>query len=418
MIILLIFLGLIIYLIIEIIRYCKIKANIVSRDEVKKAAEEQARNLKIKDPIISCDYCGAKIDTKIHKVCPQCGGAFDKDIEWTSKFNIKSSFINEQTKEIINQTELQAQEKSKNTLKHIKITIIVLVSIIAFSLAGALWLTFFYSSLHTRGSETLEKKYTNYTKADYSIEGDGIICDNDDFKLALKGIYTNNRNYSDDSSYYGGFVLEFELENRTDKNVNVHLSCCGNSGMARAANSFFYDTFKKNCKVTLFEPFYFEGDSDQISELVFNELEVRTANRYDEIYELKEPVTIHTTSDFRYTPDTEGLKLTFSNNLVDIYSLYKKDDYDEGYVFTIINKTDKNFIISSDDFMVNGEVLDSTLIYKETLPGNYFFVSRPLRVINSDYEDITAEDVKVNINFDCKEDPSLNFATGYMDLNK
>ena len=414
--IILLILGLFIYLIIEIIHYCKIKSNIISRNEVKKAAEQQARNLKIDDPIISCDYCGAKIDTKIHKVCPQCGGAYDKDIEWTSKFNVKSEFINEQTKEIIDERELKAQKESAKALRHIKKTIIALVAINAFLIGFGILFILSDPLSRVRKSETIEKKYKGYTKTDYSVESDGIICDTDDFKLALTGIYTDNK-YHNDSSYYGGFVLEFDIENRTDKDVTASLYCCGNSGMSEEDRSLFYDTFKKNSHVVIYEKMYYGGDSDQISELIFNNLKVYTKKGYDTLIESKDPVIIHTTSDFRYTPDTEDLTPVFSNDLIDIFSVYEKNDYRSGYVFTIINKTDKNFTITSDDLMVDGEVTDSFIINKATLPKECFFRSRALSPIKSDYDNLTDGDIKANINFVCKQDPSLNFATGYIDLN-
>ena len=54
MIIIAIFIILIIILIAEIFRYNRIKANAFSEEEVTRAAEEQARKIKYKDPVITC----------------------------------------------------------------------------------------------------------------------------------------------------------------------------------------------------------------------------------------------------------------------------------------------------------------------------------------------------------------------------
>ena len=83
------------------IQYQKVKANAFSKEEVKRAANEQARRIKYKDPIISCDYCGSKVDTSKFKTCPHCGGAYDQDVEWLNRFNVKDSFIESSTQNII-----------------------------------------------------------------------------------------------------------------------------------------------------------------------------------------------------------------------------------------------------------------------------------------------------------------------------
>lgn len=36
-----------------------------------------------KDSIIICEYCGSKVDTQEHAVCPHCGGPYWDNKEWT-----------------------------------------------------------------------------------------------------------------------------------------------------------------------------------------------------------------------------------------------------------------------------------------------------------------------------------------------
>ena len=73
--------GLLIYLFYLIFRYFQVKANAFSKDEVIKAAGKQAKKLEYVDSEITCDFCGCKIDTRKYKVCPHCGGPYDKDIQ-------------------------------------------------------------------------------------------------------------------------------------------------------------------------------------------------------------------------------------------------------------------------------------------------------------------------------------------------
>ncbi|SHN56828.1 hypothetical protein SAMN02745247_01589 [Butyrivibrio hungatei DSM 14810] len=413
----LLFLALLIYLIIEIIHYCKVKANVISRNEVKKAAEEKARNLKIDDPIISCDYCGAKVDTRIHKVCPQCGGAFDRDIEWTSKFNVKSEFIDEQTREIISQREEKAQEEAKKTLKRIRNTIFALVGINIFIFGVALIFLLLNPLTSARGNETIDKEFPGYVRSDYDIEGDGVICDSNGFKITLTGIYTNPKRIGDDG-YYGSIVMEFQVENNTGKDVSASLYCAGNSGMSRENLILFYDNFRKNKTVKIYEQMYL-GSSEKVSELVFNELRATTTKNYEKIYELKDPVKIKTTSNFTYPLELEeGSVLIFSNDMVDIYRTYNLRENDCGYVLTIINKSDKDLTVSSDNLLIDGAEEDSSKLRKDLIPTGYWFKSNDLSPINSDYSDLSQNDTRLSLNFSCKEDPALGFSTGYLDLNQ
>lgn len=417
MIFALVIVALLIYLIIEIIHYCKVKANVISRNEVKKAAEEKARNLKIDDPIISCDYCGAKVDTRIHKVCPQCGGAFDRDIEWTSKFNVKSEFIDEQTREIISQREEKAQEEAKKTLKRIRNTIFALVGINIFIFGVALIFLLMDPLFSGRGNETIDKQFSGYVKSDNAIQGDGVICDANGFKITLTGIYTNPKRIGDDG-YYGSIVMEFQVENNTGKDVSASLYCAGNSGMACEGHILFYDDFKKNKTVTIYEQMYL-GESEKVSELVFNELRVSSKKGFENIYELKDPVRIKTSCDFTYPLELEeNSVLVFSNDMVDIYKTYKCRENDCGYIFTIVNKSDKDLYVSSDNFLIDGAEVDSDKLRKELIPSGYWFKSNELDPFGADYTDLSKNNTHVSLSFFCKEDPALGFSTGYLDLNQ
>ena len=61
---------LVVVIIVLLIRYMRINADVLSREEFKIAADRKADKLKREDPIITCDYCGSTIDTRIHTHCP------------------------------------------------------------------------------------------------------------------------------------------------------------------------------------------------------------------------------------------------------------------------------------------------------------------------------------------------------------
>jgi len=54
-----------------------------SYQEAWKAEDAYRRNeTDKKDSIITCEYCGSKVDTEKHAVCPHCGGPYGDNEEW------------------------------------------------------------------------------------------------------------------------------------------------------------------------------------------------------------------------------------------------------------------------------------------------------------------------------------------------
>ena len=54
-----------------------------------KQEDTKAHNQKSVDTIITCDYCGSKLDTSKHAVCNHCGGPYWNDEEWKNIRNRK-----------------------------------------------------------------------------------------------------------------------------------------------------------------------------------------------------------------------------------------------------------------------------------------------------------------------------------------
>ena len=92
MIVVLILIALILYLIVEIFRYQKVKANAFSKRKLPGRQMSMPEKLSYADPVISCDYCGSKIDTKKHKTCPQCGATFNRDPEWIVRHAVEEEY--------------------------------------------------------------------------------------------------------------------------------------------------------------------------------------------------------------------------------------------------------------------------------------------------------------------------------------
>ena len=76
------------------------------RKRYEKAAEEHREEEKdytekhdSNSTIITCDYCGSKVDTSKHAVCDHCGGPYWDDDEWKTIRNRRMNESQERRRE-------------------------------------------------------------------------------------------------------------------------------------------------------------------------------------------------------------------------------------------------------------------------------------------------------------------------------
>lgn len=412
------FLILIVFLFVEIFRYIKVKANAFSRKEVKRAAQEQVQRITYRDPVISCDYCGGKIDTTKFTACPQCGAPFDNDEEWKARHNVvPENFIDKSTDEVISLREQKALEESKRILKNIKRTLwvlgamILIVIIIAISSSSKSSIGGAY-----RSSEKLKDgSYYKYSKLDYEVDGDGVIYDYDDVKISVTGFYKKEYDYVQDR---GAVAVEFVVENNRDEDIKLNLSCNSYNGISsNSTYIFIYDTFKKNSKSVFYEEIR-EVPDYKLSEVVFDEIKVRNTDySYEKIP--YEPAFVRTNAVMKSGEvDLEECKLVYSNEKVEVYAKPVVLTHD-AYRLFVKNISDKNFYIENKDIKIDNMLVDSTGLYKCFVPAwytlrvNYFYAYG-----GDEYKDLTGKNVSFNLEFNCTEEPSASFQTGYIDISK
>lgn len=412
------FLILIVFLFVEIFRYIKVKANAFSRKEVKRAAQEQVQRITYRDPVISCDYCGGKIDTTKFTACPQCGAPFDNDEEWKARHNVVSeNFIDKSTDEVISLREQKALEESKRILKNIKRTLwvlgamILIVIIIGISTSSKSSIGGAY-----RSSEKLKDgSYYKYSKLDYEVDGDGVIYDYDDVKISVTGFYKKEYDYVQDR---GAVAVELVVENNRDEDIKLNLSCNSYNGISsNSTYIFIYDTFKKNSKSVFYEEIR-EVPDYKLSEVVFDEIKVRNTDySYEKIP--YEPAFVRTNAVMKSGEvDLEECKLVYSNDKVEVYAKPVVLTHD-AYRLFVKNISDKNFYIENKDIKIDNMLVDSTGLYKCFVPAwytlrvNYFYAYG-----GDEYKDLTGKNVSFNLEFNCTEEPSASFQTGYIDISK
>lgn len=426
----LIIFGLIVYLIILAFRYKSVKANAFSRKEMEEAAHRQANKLSYKDPMITCDYCGAKIDTRKHKVCPQCGAAFDQDREWTQRHDAGDRFIDEGTREIVAAREKKSREESQKILSRIKKTMALLGILIGGLIVLAIVAEFVNKQSSYRRSEKLEEVYSyrDFTPADYEVVGDGVIYDQNGMRIRVTGFYLDSYT-SDDNYYTGGYfddvmvgdvAVEFRLENNTGSDCNVAISCYSYNGITFGDSSslFVYDSFKKGDEVVFYERLN-DVPLQTITELVFDDIHMYMDGNYDN-NEIEAPVAIQTTAKSDFQLDIKDAYPVFTNDYVDIYARVNVAD-DRYYMLFIRNKTDEAYTISGEEQMfVDGEVYEASTVYQKAVPSGYTYVDRYMKPRNTGEEELhlTGREVQMGFAFRCKQDPRLDFSTGYIELSK
>ncbi len=418
MIVFFILLIVVILLIVDIFRYQKAKANAFSEEEVIRAASAHAEKYKYQDPILSCDYCGAKIDTRIHRHCPQCGAAYDRDKEWTARHDVTDAFIEKGTNEVIRKREIKSREEKRTILKRIMIEIAVLaVSFVVLLVLGSLGF-FILDSREYKKTENVNVHYgEDYVKADYSVEGDGVIYDCDGVKVTLTGFYVSETSFGyGEEEDWPNTKAEFRIQNNYDKNISISLYCNSINGTANESSYIYsFDYFRKNADVTVYFPFRADPKGI-VSEMIFSRVDVASTD-YDYENHLKEPVVIHTTKKSTSTPDLKDYVHIFTNDHIEIYARAPKDDLYHGYSLKIINKSGYDLFIGSRTLKVNGEEVNSNTIYDEYLPSGYCYYSKGVYPFNMTWEELKAQKSEVNMSFKNEDDPSMDFSTGFIDLS-
>ena len=277
MILVIILLILIVLLIFDIFRYNKVKANAFSEYELKKAAEEEAKKLEYKDPFITCEYCGAKIDTHKDKCCSNCGAPYDLNEEWKERHSLKDSFIKDGTDAVNEKREKKALVWCNEILKRMRLEIIIIAGITV-SILGMSVLGYYIYDYHKyRRNEDVNKgSYQNFVKADYRIIGDGIIYDKDGVTVTVTDIYKDAdpvNAFENDGKQAA--KIGFRVQNKLGKNINLVIKCSGVNGIyCERSYIYSYDYFRKNADVTFYEELLYPKGSD-LYELLFDYIEAR-----------------------------------------------------------------------------------------------------------------------------------------------
>ncbi|SFG43015.1 hypothetical protein [Oribacterium sp. WCC10] len=419
MILFLIFLGLCILLIIDVFRYNKAKANAFSEYELKKAAYEEVKKLEYSDPFITCEYCGAKIDTHIDKCCSHCGAPYDLNHDWIERHQLKDSFIKEGTDAVNEKREKKAIVMKSEIMGRIRKEITILIVMMASFLLMAAFGYYLYDQHKYKSNENVNtNSYQNFVVADYTVKGDSVIYNKDGVIITVTGIY-EDESADNASSTEGKHAAKvgFRVQNGLGKNIYLVLKCCGVNGVFRQRGFIYaYDYFRKNADVTYYEELWHDSGND-LSELIFDYIEVGAID-YTYTGRLDIPSYIHTTapeaSDIK---DLSDMPRLYSNGNLDVFGIFNDEDYLSGYKLYIRNNSDKNYYIDDLEFRVDGSVVKSEKILNGLLPAGYIYETDRIRSYEVDDELLKTKKCEVALSFVDKEEHLDDFSTGFMDLS-
>ncbi len=406
---------LLIVIIVLVIKYLYVQANILSSKEFRRTAERKSVKMQIKSPEITCDYCGCIINTATEKRCPNCGAAYGHDKELKNRYSVDEAAVEKMADDAANDAIFRAHKKGRETLHHIRIAIIALVSVFVLMVVYSIFFdgSIFFSSRVYRGNEKLkDNNYSDYTLID---SPEVTILDQDGVTLRLMSIYANTENGKYDKSTYK-YRVGFSLTNKRKKPICLSLKCVGINGRCDSLDYIYiYSYFKRDADVLFYENVYGEW-FDSIDEIVIGECLLRDDN--GDIYK-KSTMEAFELNDEGYTVITEDKDMgsvIFENDKVRIRSLEKVEN-NRGYDLWIENNSGNDYYVNTTDIRIDDEVSDSYILFDAGLPAGYTLHHNSVYGMGDDFEN-RADDavVEVSFSFSDPEDPKNDFSTGYVNL--
>lgn len=397
------------------VKLLRINAKVLSREEFHTEASRRAKSLKRTDPVITCDYCGTKIDTSTHTTCPNCGGTYEKDEEWHRRHDPNYQWADENAEEVSDEKTEDARKKSTATLWKLRLAIILLIvlPILIFRSYSRRFKTYGIDKFRENETPSVEN-YARFERSDYNVEGDGTVFDNGEVKVSLTGFYERKDGYRRErfGEEYAAVKLEFQVENKSDKDIHIRFRCGGANGvMSPLGTGDFFGNFRKNSTTTVYE-LLSHVRGGVVKEVVYGDVEVSDYKKYD----FAQPEYRRIRTDAKISLDAPKVfgTLKYEGNGIRIYSSEPTDPYDskKGYLLQIFNGTGADLTVDSTEEGF-GTSTGGMHIFGKPLSKGYVLVVDDVKSLKRDNP---SDDFKLSVSFSSKEDPSKDFSTGYFSV--
>ena len=272
-----------------------------------------------------------------------------------------------------------------------------------------------------RKNEDLNDGYYEwYQVADCRINGDGVIYDEGGIKITVSGIYEVPGLDPEKDLWPAGTVkVGFVVENYSDKNVDIRVSCNSINGVA-TSTSYIYmmGNFKKNTTTRVYEQlFSFPGN--EIGEMVFDDVVIFSL-KYEMMAESRTPVFITTDAEPTVPEfDLSEYHPIFENDEFVICASKYRDQFHDGYRLYLENRSDMNYTVDIDAMTINGKPVTAEGIYDALIPAGNIMNTSQIYSYDPEFGMglLDNKEVLLSLSIKCLGDEEENFSTGYMLLN-
>lgn len=395
-------------IIVLLIKYFCSYARLTSHDSFNREAKKRVGGLDYSDPKITCDFCGASIDTRIDKVCPNCGGAFSTDREWENRHNIDQEWIDKSADETANREISAAQMRAAKIAKKLRLLIIILASLLVLTIGLAVCVHIISQGERYLVSEDVNRgSYERYVKKNYAVVGDATIIDTDEIRVSVTGFY-----YDEEQDRH---KIEYTIENLCDEPLRLKLRrLCVNERNNILDSLYLYTWIKKKDTVVTYDIVRYCPEGG-IKTLSYFDSYVSFEDYGDMVYEMKEPVELVT--DFTAEPSGEipAGEQVYSQNGITVYNLDRTSEWDTYIRIAIINDTDNDYTVSDVLSRVNGEDIGHHTLYQEELPAHSIMITGSLVSYGSSIKE--GDKFDISLSFMCTDNPPADFSTEFIKLN-
>ncbi len=424
-----------------IVQYIRVNARAVSKTEFEQAAERRARRLRHVDPVITCDYCGAKFDTSKYQVCPNCGAPYAKDAEWLRRHDPNLQWADRAAKEEYDRKLAQARVDSARILKRLRRAIAAVV-VMDLALVGVIGIGRYLGSQGTFQKDEKVNKYNSdhFVKTTYGLSGDPVVLDKGGLRVTVLGFYaepvtssakTQDLNASLPDGKYQLIQSDRELkvalkvENRgkTARRLTIDVDAINGIGVNESLVS--YSQFRPG-KTVIFYTRLYHVRGGVVKDMVLGDTMVRDSKSYDTLYSSKEETRLSTTAKYSYDlPEApKAGKLVYEKGDIQIYAVKYRvwKNADPKRELWIYNRSDERYAIRSGEAKAGGQTIDTDLETETSdrlLPAHsMLLLSRVYPYLKDDgAQKYDAKDIRAAFTFSALEDPARSFTTPYIRIN-
>ena len=246
-------------------------------------ANKRAKEMKYENPVIKCDSCNSEFDTSLYKVCPHCGAAFDRDMQWQTRHAVDidsedfsaDTFVEKQFEQPESKKEIKKSFKKLVWIAVIIAVIVALIELPAIILA--------FMGVDTQALYGQEDSRFETVQYDYTLPGDNVLLDCNVAKVTIKGFRKAKKNPEN-------LVVDFNIINRAENKIKILVEYSGING-SRFSNteSFTLEAYSTESEVLFIGSYEIENtDISSVYDISFSVKSIEDTKEKEVIYKAED----------------------------------------------------------------------------------------------------------------------------------